>query len=214
MPAFIAAWNEKFAVPPRDRQDAHRPWTNGADALEEARARREERVLSKALTFSVGGAVHCVKTSGPGIAMRGAKITLLHLPDGAMRLRYKERDLQYTQVKSSPRPSPAEDEKTIDARLDAVLAARRDDSPTAEPARAWITGGPATAPLRARRPPVTHPHSTGAPKGTFLLCAIRGHFYCALTPPPVPAAGSWMILPASGFTSSMIVSINGLGVKY
>ena len=76
--------------------------------------------------------------------MRGAKITLLHLPDGSMRLRYKDRDLQYTQVKSSPRPSPAEDEKTIDARLDAVLAARRDDSPTAEPARAWITGGLAT----------------------------------------------------------------------
>jgi len=50
-PAFIAAWNEKFAVPPRDSQDAHRPWTKGADALEEALARREERVLSKALTF-------------------------------------------------------------------------------------------------------------------------------------------------------------------
>ena len=28
-PAFIAAWNEKFAVPPRDSQDAHRPWTEG-----------------------------------------------------------------------------------------------------------------------------------------------------------------------------------------
>jgi len=149
-PAFIAAWNEKFAAPPRDSQDAHRPWTKGADALEEALARRDQRVLSKALTFSVGGAVHCVKTSGPGIAMRGAKITLLRLPDGSMRLRYKDRDLQYTQVKSSPRPSPAEDEKTIDARLDALLAAHRRDSPTAEPARAWITGGLATAPLTAR----------------------------------------------------------------
>jgi transposase len=170
-PAFIAAWNEKFAVPPRDSQDAHRPWTKGADALEEALARREERVLSKALTFSVGGAVHCVKTSGPGIAMRGAKITLLHLPDGSMRLRYKDRDLQYTQVKSSPRPSPAEDEKTIDARLDAVLAARRDDSPTAEPARAWITGGLATAPLRAR---VARPLPTPTQPERR-----RGHSYCA-----------------------------------
>jgi hypothetical protein len=53
-----------------------------------SRRRREERVLSKAVTFSIGGAVHCVKTSGPGIAMRGAKITLLHLPDGSMRLRH------------------------------------------------------------------------------------------------------------------------------
>ena len=171
-PAFIAAWNEKFAVPPRDSQDAHRPWTKGADALEEALARREERVLSKALTFSVGGVVHCVKTSGPGIAMRGAKIMLLHLPDGSMRLRYKDRDLQYTQVKSSPRPSPAEDEKTIDARLDAVLAARRDDSPTAaEPTRAWVTGGLATAPLRAR---VARPLPTPTQPEPR-----RGHSYCA-----------------------------------
>src|SRR5208337_4293391 len=36
----------------------------------------------------------------------------------------------------------------------------------------------------ARRPPVTHPHSTRAPKGTFLLCATRGHSYCALTSEP------------------------------
>jgi hypothetical protein len=82
--------------------------------------------------------------------MRGAKITLPHLPDGSMRLRYNDRGLQYTQVKFSPRPSPAEDEKTIDARLDAVLAARRDDRPTHEPATPWITGELATAPLKAR----------------------------------------------------------------
>ena len=87
--------------------------------------------------------------------MRGAKMTLLHLPDGSMRLRYRDRDLQYTKVKSSPRPSPAEDEETIDAHLDAVLTVRRDDSPTAKPARAR--------------------------KETYLLCAIRGHFYRALT---------------------------------
>jgi hypothetical protein len=31
-----------------------------------------------------------LKTTGPGIAMRGAKITLLHLADGSSRLRYKE----------------------------------------------------------------------------------------------------------------------------
>ena len=105
--------------------------------------------------------------------MRGAKITLLHLPDGSMRLRYKDRDLQYTHVKSSPRPSPAEDEKTIDARLDAVLAARPDNS--AKPIRKGVDNGRASygAVESARRPPVTHPHSTKAPKGTFLICAIR-----------------------------------------
>ena len=91
-PAFIAAWNEKFAVPPRDSQNAHRPWTKDADALEEALARREERVR-----------------------------------------------------------------KGVD--------------------NGWGRYGAIES---ARRPPVTHPHSTGPPNGTFLLSAITGHFYFAL----------------------------------
>jgi transposase len=129
-PIFIAAWNAKFAAPPRESEDAHRPWTDGPEALEEALARREERTLSKALTFSAGGAVHCVRTSGPGIALRGARVTLLHFLNGAMRVRYKNRALDVTRVKSLPTPSPAEDEKTIDVRLDAiVLTARRAAQP-------------------------------------------------------------------------------------
>ena len=129
-PIFIATWNAKFAAPPRESEDAHRPWTDGPEALKEALARREERTLSKALTFSAGGAVHCVRTSGPGIALRGARVTLLHFLNGAMRVRYKNRTLDITRVKSLPTPSPAEDEKTINVRLDAiVLAARRAAQP-------------------------------------------------------------------------------------
>ena len=87
--------------------------------------RREERTLSKALTFSAGGAVHCVRTSGAGIALRGAKITLFHFLDGDMRVRYKDRALSYTRVKSLPTPSPAEDQKTLDVRLDALVSAQK-----------------------------------------------------------------------------------------
>ena len=87
-PRFIAFWNGRFAPPPRDAGDAHRAWTAGAPALDEALARREQRVLSKALNFSAGGALWCVRTQGPGIALRGAKVTLLHFMDGAMAVRY------------------------------------------------------------------------------------------------------------------------------
>ena len=51
--------------------------------LDAALARQEERVLSKALTFSCGGTKYCVKTAGPGTAMRGAKIAVHHFTDGA-----------------------------------------------------------------------------------------------------------------------------------
>jgi transposase len=120
---FVELWNARFARPPLDAADAHRPWTKGLEALDEAMARREERILSKALTFSAGGKVYCVKTNGPGTALRGARVTLLHFQNGAMRIDYKNRSLPYTHFKTNPGPDPAEDEKTLDARMAEIVAA-------------------------------------------------------------------------------------------
>ena len=121
---FIELWNARFARPLLEASDAHRPWTKGVEALDEARARREERTLSRALTFSAGGKVYGVKTNGPGTALRGARVTLLHFQDGAMRVDYKNRSLPYTHFKTKPGPDPAEDEKTLDARMADLIAAR------------------------------------------------------------------------------------------
>ena len=120
---FMATWNARFAKPALDGADAHRPWTKGPGALDEALARREQRILSKALTFSAGRKLYCVKTNGPGTALRGARVTLLHFQDGAMRVDYKARSLPYTHFKTHPGPGPAEDEKTLDARMAQIAAA-------------------------------------------------------------------------------------------
>jgi len=125
---FMEIWNDKFAKPPLDSTCAHRPWTAGAEALEKALARREQRVLSKALTFSVGGKVFCVKTNGPGTALRGARVTILHFLDGTMRVEYKDRSLLFTHFKTNPGPKPAEDEKTIDARMAELVGAHAQPS--------------------------------------------------------------------------------------
>ena len=130
--AFIETWNAKFVRPPLDEADAHWPWTKGSVALDEALARREERTLSKALTFSAAGKVYCVRTSGPGTALRGARVTLLHFQDGTMRVDYKNRSLPYTHFKTNPAPDPAEDDKTLDARM-ADIVATRSASPQAQP---------------------------------------------------------------------------------
>ena len=58
LPGLNIKYNEKFGVPPNTRPP-HRPWTKTADELDEALARREERVLTKALTFSSGGKKYC-----------------------------------------------------------------------------------------------------------------------------------------------------------
>ena len=125
LPGFILQYNEKFGVPPRDGTQAHRPWAKTEDELDETLARREERVLTKALTFSSGGKKYCVKTAGPGTAMRGARVMLHHFADGRLRVYYKERPLAFTAYGTYPVPDPAEDEKTLDVRADAIVAAQR-----------------------------------------------------------------------------------------
>jgi transposase len=124
LPDFIAKWNGKFAVPPVDETSAHRPWTDTPEQLDDVLARREERILSKALTFSAGGTKYCVKTNGPGTSLRGAKVTLHHFVGGGMTVHYKDRVLPVTAYGTYPVPDPAEDEKTLDVRVDAIIAAR------------------------------------------------------------------------------------------
>jgi transposase len=125
LPEFILEWNRKFAVAPRDETPAQRPWTKTADDLELALAAQEERVLTKALTFSYGGTKYCVKTQGPGTAMRGANILVHRFTDGRLRFSYKDRVLTCTAYGAYAVPDPVEDEKTLDARVDAIAAARR-----------------------------------------------------------------------------------------
>ena len=128
LPIFIETHNKRFAVAPRDPASAHRPWGGTAEALDDLLARREERVLSKALTFSSAGTKYCVKTDGPGTALRGAKVTLHHAIGGGMTVHYKGRVLPVTAYGQYPIPDPAEDEKTLDVRLNAIIAARRTPS--------------------------------------------------------------------------------------
>lgn len=124
VPRFIDIWNKKFEVQARDNDDAHRPWTQTLEALDQALAKQEERVLSKALTFSTSGTLYCVRTKDAGIALRGARVTLRHFLDGSLTVTFKTRKLDVTAVRKLPHPSQAEDEKTIDKRLSTVIAAK------------------------------------------------------------------------------------------
>lgn len=125
LPGFMDRYNERFAVPPRDEAPAHRPWTKTADDLDLALATREERVLSKSLTFGYGGKKYCVQTQGPGTSMRGGKVVVHRFADGRLRFSYKERVLSCTAYGTYAVPERAEDEKTLDVRVDAIVAARQ-----------------------------------------------------------------------------------------
>jgi transposase len=128
LPGFMARYNAQFAVAPRSGEDAHRRWDDGTEALDAALSRHDERCLSKALTFSAGGAVHCIKTRDAGIALRGVRVTVRHYLDGRMDVVFKDRLLPYTTVRKLPRAAAVEDDKTLDARLDAIVARQRQEA--------------------------------------------------------------------------------------
>ena len=69
--------------------------------------------------------------------MRGGKVVVHRLIDGRLRVTYKERVLALTPYRTYPVPKPVEDEKTLDARIDSVLAAAR----TAQPRMSRGGGG-------------------------------------------------------------------------
>jgi hypothetical protein len=65
--------------------------------------------------------MYYVRTSGPGTALRGAKMTLHHFVGGGMAVHYKDRVLPVMAYGIYPVPDAAEDEN----RLDAIVASQR-----------------------------------------------------------------------------------------
>lgn len=157
LPKFIRKWNARFGVAPRDSADAHRPWRGTMDALDAALARREKRLLSKGLTFRSDGTMYCVKTRGLRTALCGAQVTLYHFANGGMEVHYKGRKLAWEPYKTMPRPAPIEDEKTINARVDGIVAKASlpATAPPQERSRAWPNAARRTS--APARPASAHP---------------------------------------------------------
>ncbi len=68
--------------------------------------------------------------------MRGGKVTVHQFADGRLRFSYKERVLSCTAYGTYAVPDPAEDEKTLDVLVDAIIAARQ-----TSPGSAALVGG-------------------------------------------------------------------------
>jgi hypothetical protein len=71
LPEFIAAYNARFAVPPRSTESAHRQLSKGDD-LERILTLCERRTLSKNLTLSYNNRIYQIKTKRSAYTMRKA----------------------------------------------------------------------------------------------------------------------------------------------
>lgn len=95
--------NTRFAVSPRDPEDAHQPWAEGDEALCRICALHHERTLSKDPVLSFRGQRYIVQThdGSPRYSLRKTKVTVhehldsrIELLSGAESLPYRLFDTQ------------------------------------------------------------------------------------------------------------------------
>ncbi len=92
--AFMTDYNTRFAKPPANKKDLHRPLHPGDD-LDDAFAWKEERTLSQALTLQYDKVIFIVEPSEPAKAAIGKRVTVVDHPDGRLSIRYRGVELAY-----------------------------------------------------------------------------------------------------------------------
>lgn len=125
LPGYIADHNRRFAVVPKDRYDAHLPYPGKLDALGRILSVQVTKTLSKNLSCQHENKLLQVKTSGTGLGIRGAKVTLHQHFDGSKELLWKQRKLDYTVMDKPLRQLPTADGKEVNARVDKALTGRK-----------------------------------------------------------------------------------------
>ena len=124
LPGFVASFNRRFAVIPKDAADAHIGYPGSADELTNILSVQTTKTLSKNLSFQHECNLIQVKTSGTGLAMRGAKVTLHDHFDGTRVLRWRNRKYTYTTLTNAQRKTAEADGKTINPRVEEAIAKR------------------------------------------------------------------------------------------
>lgn len=137
LPAFMADFNARFTVAPSSAEDAHRPLLHRARELDLLLSEQEERTLSKNLIVQYHNVAYQLRHDGPGHRLRGAKVTVCALADGEVVLLREGRELPYTTYGKGERPSPVEDEKTLNARVDRALEKQQRERSKPAPDHPW-----------------------------------------------------------------------------
>jgi hypothetical protein len=117
LPEFVEDFNQRFCVPARSTQDAHRPLTS-LENLAHILTWQEPRVVSKNLTIQFKKVVYQIKTDRPSYALRNAQVTVCEDAVGQVAILYKSKPLEYTVFHKQEHQAEIVDTKDIDQVLD------------------------------------------------------------------------------------------------
>ena len=149
LPAYINEYNQRFAVVPRDPQDAHVPYQGTAEELSGILSVHVAKKLSKNLSFQHEGQLIQVQTTGKGLALREANVTLYQHFDGTQELLWRKQKMAFTVMTKAQKQAAEADSKAVNARVETALAKRIKSNKGHKPAanhpwRNMPVGKPAT----------------------------------------------------------------------
>ena len=116
LPEFMADFNQRFAVPARSQNDAHRP-LDTHENLDHILTWQEPRILSKNLTIQFKNVVYQIQTERPTYALRNAQVTVCENAQGMVTILYKGKELTYTIFHKQEHQSEIVDTKNVDFAL-------------------------------------------------------------------------------------------------
>ena len=122
LPEFMADFNRRFAVAPRNPQDAHREVLHDAAELDLIFREHHGRKLTKNLTIRFECREYQVTGRGKGYRLRGAAVTVCKAFDGSVTVLRKGRELAVRLLAEGEEAVAVQDEKTVRRRVDRAKA--------------------------------------------------------------------------------------------
>ncbi len=125
--SYLQTHNQRFAVQPREPQDAHLVYPDTDEALQRICALHHQRQLSSQLSCQFEGSVvqlHPAQAHAPRVR---AKVDIVEFADGRLELFYRGQVLEHTrhQLHEHLRQGHTADDKSINTRVDQAVKVQR-----------------------------------------------------------------------------------------
>lgn len=124
LPGYVADYNRRFAVVPKDASDAHLAYPGTREALLRTLSVQVTKTLSKNLSCQHENQLLQIVTTGTGLGLRGAKVTIHEHFNGRKELLWKKRGLTYSVMDKPLRQAAVADSKAVNTRVDKAMARR------------------------------------------------------------------------------------------